>query len=102
MLSHVLYTRKPLVGKKRYCCHTCDHKWCVNPQHIFRGDHAANMRDKLKWVASLTPENIEEIKSSAADTAVIAKEFNIAVRDVEAIRPPKLFRRALQNDTTKN
>ena len=26
-------------------CHHCDHKWCVEPSHLYYGDHKTNGRD---------------------------------------------------------
>lgn len=29
-------------------CHKCDHKWCVNPDHLYEGTHRTNSQDRLR------------------------------------------------------
>lgn len=38
-----LKNKKEMLGE--CACHSCDHKPCVNPDHIFEGSQLDNMRD---------------------------------------------------------
>lgn len=38
--------RRPDLPKEVHILHHCDNPLCVNPDHLFEGDQAVNMRDK--------------------------------------------------------
>lgn len=85
-------------------CHTCDHPWCVNPDHLFVGTQSDNERDKLRKGrakspfgrgvhnnnAKLTEAEVVEIRFLARDGARIedlASRFRVSSRTVyDAVR----------------
>lgn len=87
-------------------CHSCDNPACVNPAHLFLGNHAENMADKAAKrrhsfgsdlpQARLTRSEVEEIRRlHAADDLSqhqLARRFGVGQATVHAIVHRKTWR----------
>src|SRR5258708_7398075 len=78
-----------LIPKGRWVLHRCDVPCCVNPQHLFLGDHAANTKDKmLKGRArkNIGPEKALAIRAEQGTYEEIARKHGVhfcSVRDIK-------------------
>lgn len=87
-------------------CHTCDNRACVNPAHLFLGDHADNMADAAAKGrfgdrsgaknprAKLTPDDVENIRANAMNLTrqEIADMFGVSKSLVEKILSGKVWK----------
>jgi HNH endonuclease len=87
-------------------CHKCDVRACVNPDHLFLGTHADNMRDMKEkgrkpmgekhYRAKLTAEQVGRIKAMLSEDRLymseIALEFGVSSSTIHSIKSGKNWR----------
>lgn len=81
------------------CRHSCDNRWCINPDHIAigtRGDNARdakgrgrNARREIHGAAKLTEADIQEIRDSPLSGNQLAKVYSVAESHISNIRHGK-------------
>lgn len=85
-----------------FVLHKCDVKLCCNPDHLYLGDQAQNMQDKVDrdrqakgmrhGMAKLTIEEVERIRVDDRVYRVIAETYGISKSQVSNIKLGKLWR----------
>ena len=82
----------------KYILHRCDNRRCVNHEHLFVGDHQANMDDMNKKGrrapmsgeknprARLSPEDVAAIRADPRSQRAIAKDYGISKTQVGNIK----------------
>ncbi len=86
--------------------HHCDNPGCVNPDHLFLGDPAANVADmhakgrarkrashgEAHGCAKLTEVQVREIRASSGPSRIIAEQYGVSGRQVRDIRAGRVWR----------
>jgi hypothetical protein len=83
--------------------HRCDNRLCVNPDHLFLGDNAANVADRVakgrsadmrgerNSNAKLTPADVLAIHRDMRPHRTVAKTYGITGKTVKSIRTRRLW-----------
>lgn len=71
-ISFKLFNPSVRITPNRVICHKCDNRKCINPEHLFIGTHADNVRDRVQKgrsscgvdrpCAKLNPQKVIEIR----------------------------------------
>lgn len=98
------------VPKGMLVCHKCDNPPCCNPNHLFLGTHADNVRDCVRkkrknpvhgerqWCAILSESDVREIRrryvfrGGKNSTLGLAKEFGVDRSTITAITTGRIWK----------
>lgn len=91
--SLMAYTGEEPLG--RHALHTCDNPRCINPKHLWWGDHTANMQDMAAkgrnkhQPKKLTSEQEAYVLASGATSYRLAKELAVNHTIIDRLRARK-------------
>lgn len=86
--------------------HTCDHRWCVRPEHLFLGTQLDNIADMVAkgrsracgvrgerhHAARLTADDVRAIRASTESGRAVAQRYGITFGQVSHIRTGRKWR----------
>jgi hypothetical protein len=92
-----------------FVCHHCDVRLCVNPDHLFLGDHADNMQDMVdkgrhrtnpqrgesNINSKLTEADIRAIRSDIRGDRAVARDYGVRHSLIWAIKQGKTWKHVL-------
>ena len=102
-VSYIIHNDNRSLGKL-FVCHSCDNPKCVNPNHLFLGDHKKNMKDMIlknrqakgesHGNHKLTIDQVKQIKNLKGQFLLreIAEMFNVCLSTISYIHSNKTWR----------
>ncbi|MGE3600513.1 MAG: HNH endonuclease, partial [Dehalococcoidia bacterium] len=92
---------KGLLRRADLVLHTCHVPLCVNPDHLYRGSHARNMRDRNQarrqargerhGHAKLTAAQVTAIRAATGTPTEIGRRFGLSRSHVANIRAGRIW-----------
>lgn len=98
MLVHRIIAHLNNISIEDEVCHKCDNPSCVNPDHLFAGTHADNMKDKVAkgrqskgkdvnaWCRQFTEKEVNDIRNSSLSCRALAKIHGISYGAISHIK----------------
>jgi hypothetical protein len=102
LARHILFRRYGKQPISIISRHTCDNKWCINPDHIIPGTNYDNSQDAVERgriaigsrlpQTRLTPEQVVQIRALDLPHREIARRFGIGPTQVGNIKRRKWWK----------
>jgi hypothetical protein len=83
------------IASGQFVCHHCDNRACVNPTHLFLGEHQDNMNDmtvKNRFLHKLTIEQVRAIRADDRVYRIISEEYGVGQSVISQIKSRQLWR----------
>jgi hypothetical protein len=97
----------PSPDDEAFCCHHCDVRLCVNPEHLYWGNAATNIQDSYdrrrrvspllgrvgerNANATLTEADVRDILSSPLGSPELANRYSVAHSTIRRIRRREIW-----------
>ncbi len=110
-LSNAIYAHRAAwvifrcaIPSDREICHSCDNRPCVNPDHLFLGTRADNVRDcvdkgRHKGNRKLTDDQVRQIRDGFAKSGlsmrVFGAQFSVSPATICEVLSRKIYLRVL-------
>jgi hypothetical protein len=99
-----LIHRGPIPGRL-HVLHRCDTRCCANPEHLFLGTQADNMRDMARKgrsrrgerhvQARLTEAEVAEIRASSLSSRRMSEKYGVCSRHIRGIRQGRFWKHSI-------